>query len=192
MSQNGSIIHGKEKARLVAQGFSQRSKDFDKTYALVIKLVSVHILLAFANHHDYEIMNFDIKTALLHARLPYSIYVKRMPGYPEDDPTTVLRLLVTLYGLKQSAFEWYTLLTNLFSDLGLFRCKAYYAVCIGRWSTPPDPTIDMPASGKPLILIVPIHVDDGLAICNSPSICLVCERNVKKGGLCQYRSHHEC
>ena len=139
---DGSIIRGKEKARLVAQGFSQRSEDFDETYAPVVKLVSVRILLAFANHHDYEIMNFDVKTAFLHARLPYSIYVKQIPGYPEDDPTTVLCQLVALYGLKQSAFEWYTLLTNLFSDLGLFRCEADYAVFIGRWSTPPDPTID--------------------------------------------------
>ena len=32
---DGSIIHGKEKARLVAQGFSQRPEDFDETYAPV-------------------------------------------------------------------------------------------------------------------------------------------------------------
>jgi Reverse transcriptase (RNA-dependent DNA polymerase) len=44
-------------------------------------------------------MSFDVKTAFLHARLPYSIYIKQIPGYPEDDPKTVLRLLVALYGL---------------------------------------------------------------------------------------------
>ena len=32
---DGSIIHGKEKARLVAQCFSQRPEDFDETYAPV-------------------------------------------------------------------------------------------------------------------------------------------------------------
>jgi Reverse transcriptase (RNA-dependent DNA polymerase) len=164
---DGSIIRGKEKARLVAQGFSQRSEDFDETYAPVVKLVSVRILLAFANHNDYEIMSFDVKTAFLHARLPYSIYVKQIPGYPEDNAKTVLRLLVALYGLKQSAYEWYTLLTTIFFDLGLFRCEADHAVFIGRWSTPPDPTITMPESGEPLIIIIPIHVDDGLVICNS-------------------------
>jgi hypothetical protein len=98
---DGSIIRGKEKARLVAQGFSQRPEDFDETYAPVVKLTSVRVLLAFANHHDYDIMSFDVKTAFLHARLPYSIYVKQIPGYPEDDPKTVLHLLVALYGLKQ-------------------------------------------------------------------------------------------
>ena len=164
---DGSIIRGKEKARLVAQGFSQRAEDYGETYAPVVKLVSVRILLAFANHHDYEIMSFDVKTAFLHARLPYSIYVKQIPGYPEDNPNTVLRLLVALYGLKQSAYEWYTLLNTIFSDLGLFRCEADHAVFIGRWSTPPDSSIIMPGSGEPLTLIIPIHVDNGLAICNS-------------------------
>jgi hypothetical protein len=164
---DGSIIRGKEKARLVAQGFSQRAEDFDETYAPVVKLVSVRVLLAFANHHDYEIMSFDVKTAFLHARLPYSIYVKQIPGYPEDHPNTVLRLLVALYGLKQSAYEWYTLLSTIFSDLGLSRCEADHAVFIGRWSNPPDSTITMPGTGEPLTLIIPIHVDDGLAICNS-------------------------
>ena len=167
---DGSIIRGKEKARLVAQGFSQRPEDFDETYAPVVKLTSVRILLAFANHHDYEIMNFDVKTAFLHARLPYSLYVKQIPGYPEGDPKIVLRLLVALYGLKQSAYEWYTLLTTVFSELGLFRCEADHAVFIGRWSSPPDPTVTMPESGAPLVLIIPIHVDDGLAVCNSISL----------------------
>jgi Reverse transcriptase (RNA-dependent DNA polymerase) len=127
---DGLIIHGKEKARLVAQGFSQRLEDFDETYALVVKLVSIHILLAFANHHDYEIMSFDVKTAFLHTQLSYSIYVKQILGYPEDNPNTVLCLLVALYGLKQLAYKWYTLLTSIFLDLGLSRCKADHAVFI--------------------------------------------------------------
>ena len=167
---DGSIIRGKEKARLVAQGFSQRPEDFDETYAPVVKLTSVRVLPAFANYHNYEIMSFDVKTAFLHAWLPYSIYVKQIPGYPEDDPKTVLRLLVALYRLKQSAYQWYTLLTATFADLGLYRCEADHAIFIGRWSTPPDHTITMPDSEDPLVLIIPIHVDDGLAICNSSSL----------------------
>ena len=87
---DGSIIRGKEKARLVAQGFSQRPEDFGETYAPVVKLSSVRILLAYANHYDLEIMSFDIKTAFLHARLPYDIFVKQIPGFPESDTSTVL------------------------------------------------------------------------------------------------------
>ena len=38
---------------------------------------------------------------------------------------------------------------------------------IGEWSSPPDPSIVMPSSG-PLVLYVPLHVDDSLGITNSP------------------------
>ena len=58
-------------------------------------------------------MSFDVKTAFLHTRLPYDIFVKQIPGFPEANPTTVLRLLVVLYGLKQASYEWYKLLRHL-------------------------------------------------------------------------------
>lgn len=165
---DGTIIRGKKKARLVAQGFSQRPEDFDETYAPVVKLSSVRILLAFANHFNLEIMSFDVKTAFLHARLSQDIFVKQIPGFPEDDPSTVLRLLVALYGLKQSSHEWYKLLSSTLASQGLIRCEADHAVFIGRWTTPPHNTIPPLSSGDPLFLIIPIHVDDGLAITNSP------------------------
>jgi len=66
----GLPIPGKEKARLVAQGFSQRPEDFNHTYAPVPKLTSVRILLAYANHHDLEILFFDVKTAFLTSLTP--------------------------------------------------------------------------------------------------------------------------
>ena len=115
-------------------------------------------------------MSFDVKTAFLHARLPYNIFVKQIPGYPEADSSTVLRLLVALYGLKQSSHEWYKLLSSLLAALGLLRCEADHAVFIGRWTTPPHSSVSLPSSGTPLFLIIPIHVDDGLAISNSVSL----------------------
>ena len=165
---DGTIVRGKEKARLVAQGFSQRPEDFGETYAPVVKLSSIRILLAFANHFDLEIMSFDVKTAFLHARLPNDIFVKQIPGFPEADPSTVLRLLVALYGLKQSSHEWYKLLSSTLATIGLLRCEADHAVFTGRWSVPPHSSIPPLSSGDPLFLIIPIHVDDGLAITNSP------------------------
>ena len=69
---DGSIKCSKEKARLVAQGFSQHQGiDFAKTYAPVVKFTSTWIILTYANYHDLEIMSFDVKTAFLHAKLNY-------------------------------------------------------------------------------------------------------------------------
>ena len=99
---DGSIIRGKEKARLVAQGFSQRPEDFGKTYAPVVKMTSIRIILAFAAANDLEIMASDVKTAFLHCKLRSEIYCKQIPGHPLDDSKKVLRILVALYGLRQS------------------------------------------------------------------------------------------
>jgi hypothetical protein len=164
---DGSIIKGKEKARLVAQGFSQRPEDYGSTYSPVAKITSIRIALAYAAHYDLEILSFDVKTAFLHAKLSTIIYCKQIPGFPEPDSSTVLRLLVALYGLRQSSYEFYTLLRKLMIRLGMTRCEVDHAVFYGRWSSPPDPSIQMPPDGDDLLLLVPVHVDDGLAITNS-------------------------
>jgi len=96
---DGSIILGKEKAQLVAQGFSQHPEDYGSTYTPVAKMTSIWMILAYANHCNYKLMSFDIKTAFLHAKLTLDIYCKQIPGFPETDPHTVLHLLVALYGL---------------------------------------------------------------------------------------------
>ena len=164
---DGSIIKGKEKARLVAQGFSQRPEDFDDTYAPVAKMTSIRIILAFAAATDLEIMASDVKTAFLHCKLQKELYCKQIPGYPLDDSKKVLRLLVALYGLRQSAFEFYTLLRKCFASLGMHRCDVDHAVFSGTWVVPPHPSIPALSSGAPLFAIIPVHVDDGLIVCNS-------------------------
>jgi len=137
------------------------------TYSLVAKITSIHIVLAYAAHHDLEIMSFDVKTAFLHAKLSTVIFCKQIPGFPKADPTLVLRLLVALYSLHQSSYEFYILLHSLMTCIGIVCCKVDHAVFCGCWSMHPDPTILMPPNGDDLLLMVPVHVDDGLAVTNS-------------------------
>ena len=165
----GAMIPGKEKARLVAQGFTQRPDQYGETYAPVAKMASVRILLTWAAIHDLEIFQFDCKTAFLHAKLRHDLYARPFPDFETSGPSKVLRILVALYGLRQSAYEFYILLMSLLLDLGMVRCDVDHGVFIGEWSSPPDPSIEMPPSG-PLVLYVPLHVDDGLGITNSPSL----------------------
>lgn len=141
---DGSIIKGKEKARLVAQGFSQRPQDYGSTYSPVATITSIRIALAYAAHYDLEIMSFDVKTVFLHAKLSTTIFCKQIPGFPESDSTTVLKLLVALYGLRQSSYEFYTLLRKLMIRLGMTCCEVDHAIFYGRWSSPPHPSIPMP------------------------------------------------
>ena len=165
----GAKIPGKEKARLVAQGFTQRPDQYGETYAPVAKIASVRILLTWAAVHDLEVFQFDCKTAFLHAKLRHELYARPFPGCETTGPSKVLRILVALYGLRQSAYEFYVLLMSLLLDLGMVRCEVDHGVFIGVWTSPPDPSIEMPPSG-PLVLYVPLHVDDGLGITNSCSL----------------------
>jgi len=131
---DGSIIRGKEKAHLVTQGFSQRPEDYGLTYLPVVKITSIHITLAYATHHDLEIMSFDVKTTFLHAKLSTVIYCKQILGFPEAESSMVLHLLVVLYSLRQSSYEFYTLLCCLMTchSLGMTCCEVDHAVFL--WS----------------------------------------------------------
>ena len=111
-------IQGKEKARLVAQGLNQWPGQYNDTYALVAKMTSVCVLLAWAAVHDLDIYQFDCKTAFLHAKIHHPIYAQQIPGYPLSNLMKVLHILVALYGLHQSAFRFYNLFSSLLLTLG--------------------------------------------------------------------------
>jgi hypothetical protein len=130
-------------------------------------MTSIRIILAFAAANDLEIMASDVKTAFLHCKLRTELYCKQVPGYPLDDPKKVLRLLVALYGLRQSAFEFYSLLLKCFASLGMHQCDVDHTVFSGLWTVPPHSSIPASSSGTPLFAIIPVHVDDDLIVCNS-------------------------
>ena len=100
------------KARLVAKGFTQQyGIDYLETYAPVVKLGSLRMLLAIAAFNNYEIHQGDIKTAYLLGHLEEEIFMEVPEGVviPEGEPNspkTVCRLLRGLYGLKQSGRVW--------------------------------------------------------------------------------------
>jgi hypothetical protein len=65
--RNKQDEHGvvtRNKVRLVAKGYSQvKGLDFDETFALVARLESIRILLAYAIHHDFNLYQMDLKSA---------------------------------------------------------------------------------------------------------------------------------
>jgi hypothetical protein len=97
------------KARLVAKGFAQiYGVDYDETFAPVARLDTVRLLLAIAAAFDLEIHQIDIKTAFLHGELEEEIFMEQPEGYVEPgNEHKVCLLLRSLYGLKQSARQWY-------------------------------------------------------------------------------------
>ena len=60
---NGIVI--RNKARLVAQGFSQvEGIDFGETYAPVARLESIRILLVYSTHHNFKLQQMNVKSGL--------------------------------------------------------------------------------------------------------------------------------
>jgi len=105
--QNKQDEHGvvtRNKARLVAQGFTQvEGLDFKETFALVARLEAIWMLLAFAIHHDFKLYQMDVKSAFLNGPLSELVYVEQPLGfeYPKH-PHHVYKLYKALYGLKQA------------------------------------------------------------------------------------------
>ena len=126
----GNII--RYKARLVAQGFSQiGGVDYDNTYVPVAKLASTCAIIAMANRLGMEMHQVDIKGAYLNGELSSNevLYMQHPPGYKAPDAgTRVLRLIKTLYGLKQSGRRWYQKLSSIFTSLGFKQCAVDQAV----------------------------------------------------------------
>ncbi|KAK1629876.1 hypothetical protein QYE76_004191 [Lolium multiflorum] len=103
----GNIV--RNKARLVAQGFSQvEGIDFGETYAPVARLESIRILLSYASHHNFKLQQMDVKSAFLNGPLHEEVYVKQPPGFEDPNfPNHVYKLDKALYGLKQAPRAWF-------------------------------------------------------------------------------------
>jgi hypothetical protein len=132
----------RNKARLVAKGYAQvAGLDFEETFAPVARLKSIHILLAYAAHHLFKLLQMDVKSAFLNGPIKEEIYVEQLPGFEDDRyPDHVYRLSKALYGLKQAPRAWYEclrdfLISNAFkvgkADPTLFtkRCNSDLFVC---------------------------------------------------------------
>lgn len=62
---------------------------------------------------------FDAKHAFLRGILKEEIYMHQPPGFEDGDwRVFVWRMLYMIYGLKQSALEWYEQVCAVMSDLG--------------------------------------------------------------------------
>ena len=96
------------KVRLVAKGFTQRCGiDYLETFAPVVKLTSLCIILTLAAVRDCEVNQTDIKSAYLLAELDDEIYMDIPEGLTvEKTGRKLCRLLKGLYGLKQGGRMW--------------------------------------------------------------------------------------
>jgi transposase InsO family protein len=142
---NGSIKH---KARLVAQGFTQRpGVDYDETYSPVVRYASLRCLFALAAHYDWEVHHMDVKSAYLNGKLEETIYMHQPEGFRKPGQEhLVCKLQKGLYGLKQAGRTWNQTIDPALKQLGLTPLDKDNCVYIHR-------------TGKEMI-VISLYVDD--------------------------------
>ncbi|GJX18686.1 zinc finger, CCHC-type containing protein [Tanacetum coccineum] len=99
----------KFKARLVIQGFKQKSGiDYFDTYAPVARISTIRLLIAMASIHNLIIHQMDVKTAFLNGDLEEEVYMNQPHGFIMlGNENKVCKLIKSLYGLKQTPKQWH-------------------------------------------------------------------------------------
>ena len=142
------------KARLVALGCSQKpGVDFNQTFAPVVKLSTLRLILALVAAHDLEVLQVDVKTAFLNGQLDEEIYMRQPEGYvAQGHEGEVCKLMKSLYGLRQAPRAWNIELNDAIIQYGLTRSEE-------------DQCVYHRTQGQEWILAI-FFVDDGL-ICGT-------------------------
>ena len=96
------------KARLVAQGYSQRPGiDYEEIFSPVVRFESVRSVMALAVHGNMKLHQMDVKTAFLNGELLEEAFIRQPEGFAEQGKEhLVCRLKKSIYGLKQSPRCW--------------------------------------------------------------------------------------
>ena len=108
------------KARLVAQGFSQkRGLDYDETFSPEMRTESVRSMLALAAKDNLLLHQMDVTTAFLNGTLEEEVYMKQPEGFAtKGKEHLVCKLKKSIYGLKQSPRCWNVALDDHLCDIG--------------------------------------------------------------------------
>lgn len=135
----------RHKARLVAQGFSQRfGQDYDETFAPVVRAETVRTILATCAQKDLLVHQMDVATAFLNGKLQEDVYMKQPEGFVKK-PELVCKLKRSLYGLKESPRCWNVALDEHFKEIGFVQHQE-------------DPCLYTATGGETVMIAV--YVDD--------------------------------
>ena len=108
------------KARLVAQGFSQRPRiNYEETYSPVTDAITFRYLISLAVSEGLDIHLMDVVTTYLYGSIDANVYMKIPEGFTlletmNSKPQSMysIKLQRSLYGLKQSGRMWYNRLSQ--------------------------------------------------------------------------------
>jgi hypothetical protein len=100
--EDGEVVTNK--THLVAHDFSQvEGLDFGETFAPIVRLEAIRILLAFTISKGFKLYQMDVKSDFLNSIIQEEVYVREPSGFENPKfPDRVYKFSKTLYGLKQA------------------------------------------------------------------------------------------
>ncbi|GJU62256.1 putative ribonuclease H-like domain-containing protein [Tanacetum coccineum] len=76
----------KNKARLVAQGYTQEEGiDYDEAFAHVARIEAIWLFLAYASFKDFVVYQMDVKSDFHYGKIEEEVYVYQPPGFEDPD-----------------------------------------------------------------------------------------------------------
>ena len=142
------------KARLVAQGFSQKyGCDYEETFSPVARFESLRALIAIAVQNNLKLHQMDVTTAFLNGKLDEEVYMEQPEGFVvKNKEDLVCKLKRSIYGLKQSPRCWNSTLNCHLKEMGFVQLTA-------------DPCLY--TSSKKKMFHIAVYVDDIVLACKS-------------------------
>jgi hypothetical protein len=132
--------------------------DFDETFAPVVSLESIRMLLAYTTHHDFKLYQMNVKNTFLNGPIKEEVFVNQLPNFKSEGyPNHVYKLYKALYGLKQALTAWYECLSNFLLKNGFRIGKA-------------DSTLFTRKMGK-ILFVCQIYIDDIIFGSTNKSFC---------------------
>lgn len=143
--ETGAIT--KYKARITPKGFMQKhGKDYFEVFANTGKYKTLRVALSLAAHRNMELRQLDVPQAFTQAPLEEEVHMEMPEGF--EQPGMVCRLLMSLYGLKQSPRNWYLL------------CSGFIRDELGFRATVSDPCLFVKRSRTGQLILLFLFVDD--------------------------------
>lgn len=148
----------RHKARLVAQGFSQKQYvDYNETFSPVVRHSAIRMLFAVAAQKQYLVHHIDIVSAYLNGVLEDEVFMRQPENFVDERyPDKVCKLKKSIYGLKQAGRDWNRKLNEVLINIGFKRCKTDNCLYVKRLDEE--------------FIYIAVYVDDILLSCFSEHV----------------------
>ena len=141
------------KSRYVAKGYTQQfGIDYFETFAPVVRIQTLRIILSLAMTHGWHLIHCDIRTAYLYGEMDTEAYLEQPQGFQKciegvEAKNVVWKLNKSIYGLHQAGRNWYETLAKHLVSNGMIQSRN-------------DPTLFIRHGDNGQISGVSVYVDD--------------------------------